>query len=153
MSSAISPKVPTDGMFLYLDASNKRSHPGSGTNWFNLLPTPESGSYFTSPTFDSGNGGAVAFDGDNDQINLPILATGNDFSVTTWVYAIEQSNINMIMANNVGGAISGFLLYWNTYLTSDRKITIETADGTNQSAVEMIRHWLNLIHGSILGLY
>lgn len=36
MSTQYSPKVVTNGLSLYLDASNPKSYPGTGTTWFDL---------------------------------------------------------------------------------------------------------------------
>jgi len=36
MSTQYSPKVVTSGLSLYLDASNPKSYPGTGTTWFDL---------------------------------------------------------------------------------------------------------------------
>ena len=34
--NSVFPKIVTDGLILYLDATNPRSYPGSGTDWFDL---------------------------------------------------------------------------------------------------------------------
>lgn len=60
--------VITDGLVLYLDAANYKSYPGSGTAWSDLTINNNSGSLTNGPTFNSGNGGSIVFDGVDDYI-------------------------------------------------------------------------------------
>ena len=59
---------------LYLDAANKKSYPGTGTTWSDLAGS-NNGTLTNGPTFDSGNGGSMDFDGTDDKIH------GHNFSL------------------------------------------------------------------------
>ena len=76
------PNIIEDGLVFAVDAANKKSYPGSGTTWTDLAGS-NNGTLTNGPTFDSGNGGSIDFDGTNDYITtlLP-LSTFNNVAVT-----------------------------------------------------------------------
>ncbi len=55
-------RIVTDGLVLHLDAGNIKSYPGTGTTWTDLSGYGSNGTLTTGPTFDSANGGSIAFD-------------------------------------------------------------------------------------------
>ena len=63
------------GLVMYLDAGNPASYPGSGTTWTDLSGQGNNATLINGPTFDSGNGGSIVFDGNNDYAS----ATTNGF--------------------------------------------------------------------------
>jgi hypothetical protein len=65
MAGTVAPNIVTDGLVLYLDAANIKSYPGSGTVWRDIIG-PNNGTLVNGPTFDSGNGGSIVFDGIDD---------------------------------------------------------------------------------------
>ncbi len=65
MAFSYSPKIVTDGLVFAVDAANKKSYPGSGTTWSDLAGSND-GTLTNGPTFDSGNGGSIVFDGSDD---------------------------------------------------------------------------------------
>ena len=61
------PNIVNDSLILTLDAGNKNSYAGSGTNWYDLSgngynASLDDGAYFSD--------GSVVFDGDNDGVDL-----------------------------------------------------------------------------------
>lgn len=87
MAFSYSPKIITDGLVLYLDAANTRSYPGSGTTWNDLSRGGNNGTLVNGPTFNTGSGGSIVFDGVNDRVSRssPINA-GSNFTVNAWIY-------------------------------------------------------------------
>ena len=69
MAFAYSPKIITDGLVFAVDAANKKSYPGSGTTWTDLAGS-NNGTLTNGPTFDSGDGGSIVFDGADDYIEF-----------------------------------------------------------------------------------
>ena len=57
------PSIVTDGLVFNLDAGYIPSYPRSGTNWTDLSGNGYDGTLLNGPTFDSGNGGSIMFDG------------------------------------------------------------------------------------------
>jgi hypothetical protein len=75
---------------------------------------------------------SLSFDGSNDYANLGTINHGNLFTFATWVYIPSgSSNIRTLIANTASGSTSnGFKVCINTYGTTDRKIILETGNGT-----------------------
>jgi hypothetical protein len=93
MAFNYSPKIITDGLVLYLDAANTRSYPGSGTTWTDLSRGGNTGTLINGPTFNSGNGGNIVFDGTNDLVNINNIAFGtNPFSICLWFKINQNQN-------------------------------------------------------------
>ena len=89
MGLAHSPRIVTDGLVLALDAGNTKSYPGSGTAWTDLSGNGNNGTLTNGPTFDSGNGGSIVFDGTDDEVDnfsSSDFAAGTDnFSFSVWI--------------------------------------------------------------------
>jgi hypothetical protein len=74
--------VVTSGLVLALDAANPKSYPGSGTTWSDLSRDNYTGTLTNGPTFNSANGGSIAFDGVNDYVELTTRNTNLEFQPT-----------------------------------------------------------------------
>ena len=89
MAFSRGPNILRDGLVLTYDAASKRSYPGSGTTWFDLISS-NNGTLTGGPTFDSGNGGSIVFDGTDDYVNGPATNSviGNNratLTLSAWV--------------------------------------------------------------------
>ena len=62
--------IVTQGLVLDLDAAKKESYPGTGTSWNDISGNNINGTLVNGPTFDTGFGGSIVFDGTNDYANL-----------------------------------------------------------------------------------
>lgn len=67
------PSIVTDGLVLNLDAGFVSSYPRSGTTWYDLSGNGNNGTLTNGPTFDSGNGGSIVFDGVDDYVGWNTL--------------------------------------------------------------------------------
>ena len=56
------------GLVLYLDASNPNSYAGTGTTWTDLSGYGNDFTLVNNPTFNTGNGGYLQFDGVDDYL-------------------------------------------------------------------------------------
>ena len=97
-STSISGGVVTDGLVLALDAGVSRSYPGSGTTWTDLSGNGNNGTLVNGPTFNSGNGGSIVFDGVNDYINAgtPSISVGK-LTINVWMRITSGSLIQHIV--------------------------------------------------------
>ena len=78
MAFNFSPRIVQQGLVLALDAGNVKSYPGSGTAWSDLTGNGNNGILTNGPTFNSGNGGSIVFDGTNDYVlTNGVIPTGN----------------------------------------------------------------------------
>lgn len=86
MAFNYSPRIVTNGLVMYLDAGNQTSYVGNGTMWRDLTPDSNNSTLVNGPTFNRENGGAIIFDGVNDQtLAQRPLPLGNTFTVNAWV--------------------------------------------------------------------
>jgi hypothetical protein len=82
------PRIVTDGLVLCLDASHKKSYPGSGTTWYDLSGNGYNGTLVNGVGYVGTNGGSLSFDGVNDYVsvsNSNYLNT-NEFTTSLWIY-------------------------------------------------------------------
>lgn len=91
---AASPSIVTSGLVLHLDAGNPASYPGSGTTWTDLSGQGNNATLTGGPTFDSGNGGSIVFDGVDD--HAPTTDNGFPFgsspgTISCWAKAATVS--------------------------------------------------------------
>ena len=80
------PNVVTDGLIGCWDAANKRSYPpGAGTTWTDLAGS-NSATLVNNTTFADVSLGAIALDGTDDSVTVPIIDGQNGFSFSIWLY-------------------------------------------------------------------
>jgi len=89
MAFNYSPKIVTNGLVLALDAANPNSYVSGSTSWRDISRGGNNGTLINGPTFDSGNGGSIVFDGTNDYADcgiIPSLPSGTqDRTLMGWV--------------------------------------------------------------------
>jgi len=133
-----SPKIVTDGLVLALDAGNVKSYPGSGTTWLDKSGRGNNGTLINGPTFNSGNGGSIVFDGTNDLIKINNgngINIGNTFTTFIWV---KFNSYQTVLLGSNDFADAGYPLYVenanNLYIAAGSTFTrITTANlSTNQ---------------------
>jgi len=103
------PPIVTSGLVLALDAANPKSYMSGSTNWFSLGNPSLSGSLINGPTFNSGNGGSVVFDGSNDYVDLnnnSILSGSTAFTIESF-YRTTAVGSGAIFGNYGSGYLSG----------------------------------------------
>jgi hypothetical protein len=98
MAYNFSPKIVTDGLVLYLDATNTRSYVSGSTTWNDLSRSVNNGSLINGPTFNSSNGGNIVFDGTNDYFITPTgltptLNITSQITLETWIRSTALANV------------------------------------------------------------
>jgi hypothetical protein len=108
------PNVVMDGLVLYLDAGNRISYPGTGTVWSDISRGGNNGTLTNGPTFNSGNGGSIVFDGTNDYailgniLNDVIAGNTPKYTFSVWIkFNALANNINYVLFNKVGDTTFG----------------------------------------------
>ena len=112
----------TDGLIYYVDAGNTSSYPGSGLIWTDLSGQARTTS-IAGPTFDSGNGGSLNFDGSNDYAQVD---TGFNPNITT------KTMIGWCKLKNIsqqGGGLIGAGFTMSSPNTFDAIVYNETNQG------------------------
>jgi hypothetical protein len=111
MAGTVAPNIVTDNLVLYLDAANTKSYPGSGTIWRNMTDGIITGTLTNGPTFNTGSGGNIVFDGVDDIVQLN---TATDFNAPV--------NITMniwTQFTNFGNSNSGHALFRTSNLSEN----------------------------------
>ena len=77
----------TEGLVMSLDAGNASSYAGSGTTWTDLTGRGNHGTLTNGPSYTTGNGGSIVFDGIDDVISFGnILNMGlASWTISCWV--------------------------------------------------------------------
>jgi len=99
-------KIVTDGLVLCLNAADKNSYPGSGTTWSDTSGNGNSGTLTNGPTFNSGNGGAIVFDGTNDYSTT--VAGQAFYQYTNQITVCWWMKRNGTITNGAGGGQATF---------------------------------------------
>jgi hypothetical protein len=124
------PNIVRDGLVLYLDAGSPNSYQGSGTTWKDISKFYQNnGTLVNGPTFSSGNGGSIVFDGVNDYVNCgngSSINIVNNVSVNIWFKInsfggyqgiIAKRNFSTGFTNygiNFNNSIDALSVYFNT---------------------------------------
>ena len=82
------PPIVTNGLVLNLDAANTKSYVSGSTTWRDLNNPLLSGSLINGPTFNSGNGGCIVFDGINDYAQFNSLPPGFQAGMTNYSFSM-----------------------------------------------------------------
>ena len=137
------PKVITNGLVLSLDAGNTKSYPGSGTAWADKSGFGNNGTLTNGPTFNSGNGGSLVFDGVDDYVTIPDSTTLRGFTgltISSWVNkktkdikVIGKWDGSAVGVNYILRETSGILQFytWTTVGFAGGNIGINPTSGWN----------------------
>jgi len=109
------PAVITNGLVMNLDAGFTTSYPTIGTAWYDLSSSGNNGALTNGPTFSSGNGGSLVFDGVDDSVQLGKTAAqlgfaNASFSVSIWFNSSNTGSDSPLFSTN-GGGVNTWLHY------------------------------------------
>lgn len=80
--------IITDGLEFIVDAGFTPSYSTSGTTLYDLSGNGVDGTLTNGPTFDSGNGGSIVFDGSDDLVDFGTTTLNlgtQDMTISSWV--------------------------------------------------------------------
>jgi hypothetical protein len=112
MGLSHSPSIITQNLVLCLDAANSKSYPGSGTTWTDLSGNGNNGTLANGVGYNSGNGGALVFDGVDDYVSLTSadLRFGGSNSYTfDFFIKVPHSTTNQTIFSNGNLATNGII--------------------------------------------
>ena len=139
MSFNYSPKIITNGLVLCLDATNTKSYVSGSTVWTDLSRSGNNGTLVNGPTFNSGNGGSIVFDGVNDFVSFSTI-TNNTYTIDFWYkmggndgsYGYFASSGDNGLAISEGGTLNGLIYgqfyYWNGVVLNNLGIIPSTTN-------------------------
>lgn len=148
-----SPKIVTSGLVFAVDAANVKSYVSGSTTWSDLSGNRNNGTLTNGPTFSTGSGGSIVFDGVNDYVmnnafvNPPtstftigcwarfssvatgryLLSFGKDaFGLALFAYGFGGGQLIFEMGSGVGNVSSGIIPTIGVWYN-----IVATGDGTN----------------------
>jgi len=128
MSFSNGPTTITNGLVLALDAADRNSYPGSGTSWRDLSGNNNTGTLTNGPTFNSGNGGSIVFDGVDDYVNCgnisSLILSNNQFTANYWVRMAGSNRGDLFSIKNFNASQDdiGFFIDTNNKLYAYFKV-------------------------------
>jgi hypothetical protein len=102
-------KIVTNGLIACLDASDKKSYPGSGTTWFDRSGNGNNGTLAGGVIYSNANGGLFDFDGIDDSITIPINLTISRYTIIA-VARYKGTNNQRIVSSPTSNWLMG---WWN----------------------------------------
>jgi hypothetical protein len=155
MSAIGGPNIVEDGLVLFLDAANPDSYSGTGSTWLDVSGNANNGTLTNGPTFDSGNGGSVVFDGVDDLIqtnfgNVYNVFT-NNLTVSAWVKSDTTSGQRMWLDVGSNGTNQRF---YSSIVTANRSdFGIQSSGWVSGIPVNTNWHHQTLVMNNGIALY
>lgn len=130
-------KIPSNNLILALNAADRNSYIGSGTNWIDLSGTNPTCTLTNGPTFNSSNGGNILFDGSNDYVNITNNSTfqftnTQPFSILSWVYW-TGTGLNYLFTFSNTGDTRGYYIILDSNVLGTNTFLFDYYDGIIQS--------------------
>ena len=106
MAGFSGPNIVENGLVLALDAADKNSYKGSGTNWKDLSGNSYNGTLTNGPTFSNTNGGVINFDGTDDYVDCGnVLASLTNLTLECFVkFGTQSTSYNGIISKTLSNA-------------------------------------------------
>ena len=160
MAGSAGPDLVQNGLVLALDAADKNSYPGTGTNWYDLISNANTGTLTNGPTFSSANGGSIVFDGTNDYVSGTTSGlVSSVISMDVWFNVNSSKTYSALMGSNAtekyemliksGGAIE-VSLSTNNYMQYNNILSLNTWTNIVVTAVSGTQ-WKMYKNGVYLG--
>lgn len=140
MASIGGPNIIEDGLVLYLDATNTRSYPGSGTTWNDLSGNSNNGTLVNGPTFNNSNNGSIVFDGVNDYVdcgNNAILNL-NQHSICFWFFPKENAVKEVIYKARTASSSPGPYEIYQAGNRINYRLNFNSTPNTTQSGTILL---------------
>jgi hypothetical protein len=124
-----------------VDAGFTPSYPTTGTDWYDLSGNGNYGTLTNGPTFDSGNGGSIVFDGSDDYVSVPnagmetLLDGATSLSVSLWAYADAiNSNGTTLLCWPIhdSSAVPPYTIFYLFLRNSDRAVQSSIGNGSTR---------------------
>lgn len=117
MSYNVFSPVVTNGIVMYLDASNQKSYTIGSSTWLDLSVNLNDLTLINNPTYSLPNAGSILFDGVDDYGTTVSSASFNygvgDFTWELWLNANTLSSNHYVIDHDLGGG-NGGVIHWYT---------------------------------------
>jgi hypothetical protein len=147
MSAFGGPNIIDNGLVFYLDAGNIKSYQSGSTTWFDKSGFANNGTLINGPTFNTGSGGSIVFDGVDDVVvgatgSYYIKNSGDPITVNVWVKPGRLvGQYQDIVTNRSGSTSYNWILYQHA---DDGSIQFHGANQNKSNYVPTIGVWVNV---------
>ena len=150
MAFSYSPKIVTDGLVLYLDAANPYSYVSGSTSWNDISRSGNNGTLIFGPTYNTGSGGNITFNGVNDYTNYGNVLNferTDSFSFSVWVRANTLTTFSTLIAK-MDSSARGY--FFAIEITGEVVFVLRNTLSTNNLFVRtpasqvVVNRWYNL---------
>jgi hypothetical protein len=142
----------TDGLVLYLNAGQLVSYPTTASTWYDISGNSNNGTLINGPTFDSGNGGSIVFDGTDDNVIVPTnsnLELTNDLTINLWVYSISpKSGLGIVCKGPLVNDYD-YMVYISANSTTVnfyKKDSTGTSEARGGFNLTLLNKWVNICY-------
>ena len=155
MAGFSGPNIVENGLVLALDAADKNSYKGSGTNWKDLSGNSYNGTLTNGPTFSNTNGGVINFDGTDDYVDCGnVLASLTNLTLECFVkFGTQSTSYNGIISKTLSNA-NGYEIrtagYTSTTTTAQFRYVGDNGSPDFGALTNGV--WYHLVATGILGL-
>jgi hypothetical protein len=115
MAGNVAPNTVTDGLVFYLDAANTKSYISGSSTWIDISGFQNNGILTNGPTFNTGSGGSIVFDGSNDYVDNILQSIS--------IQDNTPFSIDIIFRTTTAGAAQ-LIGNWNTLATPGWRVDI-----------------------------
>ena len=84
MATSYAPNIVSNGIVFCIDAGSRRSYPGTGSTWTDVIGG-NNATLVHSPPFHNANGGYFEFDGSNDYVNIGHVGFLSEGTIELWI--------------------------------------------------------------------
>jgi hypothetical protein len=140
--------VVTSGSILYLDAGIATSYGGSGTTWTDLTTSGYNATLQNGPTYSTVSGGAIVFDGTNDNATTGVTGIvpigSSPYTVSVWLYRNRSNAGYEEVLSQWTSANSGNSFYFG-FNNSNVRFSDGSWNDVVVSGAGNIEVWMNLV--------
>jgi hypothetical protein len=112
------PNIVVDGLVLALDAANTKSYVSGSTAWNDLSRGGNNGTLINGPTFNTGSGGNIVFDGVDDYVNTTYFGS----STSDYTFSVWYNPLNSVSTTPLTRGRDGMGSGWSLLLGSDSSV-------------------------------
>jgi hypothetical protein len=116
MSVKGGPNTVTSGLVLELDAGNIKSYQSGSTTWLDKSGFANNGTLINGPTFNTGSGGSIVFDGADDYMNCgtsDLFNLSGNYTLSLWLKTVVTFDTTIIQRYLNSPSYPGYALNIN----------------------------------------
>lgn len=136
MSRRNGPNIVTNGLVLYLDAANRQSYISGSTTWTDVSNNGNNGTLTNGPTFDTGFGGSIVFDGVNDCCSLgsSIIPQTSNWTYSSFFNLNTLATGSVLYGQYIAAAFNGrFLIRLSDSIQNSSQFSLFLGSGAGYS--------------------